>query len=146
MTARILIMGLPGAGKTTLASALKQYLEEYDISVDWFNADTIRKQFNDWDFTRDGRIRQSLRMLELAKNSTNDVVICDFVAPLPEMRENFSPDILIWMDTISSSSYADTNSVFVPPDAFDFKISEQYAEKWAAIVGIHILDRLLKLN
>ena len=105
-------MGLPGSGKTTLATALKKYLEEssttnnipswrlmdmgsmptyYNVSVDWFNADEIRKRFNDWDFSKDGRIRQSLRMAEFALKCTSDYVICDFVAPLPEMRDNFAP-------------------------------------------------------
>jgi adenylylsulfate kinase len=87
MAIKILIMGLPGSGKTYFAERLKQYLEQtstvdnmptwrmvtnellpanYKVTVDWFNADDVRKKFNDWDFTSEGRIRQSLRMAKFA--------------------------------------------------------------------------------
>ena len=157
---RILIMGLPGSGKTYFAERLKKYLEingspqlgnlmlaDPDLSsinrpaiVDWFNADQVRRQYNDWDFSREGRIRQSLRMLDFALKCSGDYVICDFVAPLPEMRHNFKADWTIWMDTIDESRYSDTNSVFVPPDVYDFRITEQNAEKWVDFVGQHIID------
>ena len=160
---RILIMGLPGSGKTYFAERLKKYLEEngdmekidpmrfalyegvppdsyYDVKVDWFNADEIRKRFNDWDFSKEGRIRQSLRMFEFAIKCTGDFVICDFVAPLPEMRHNFKADWTIWIDTIDQGRYEDTNKAFVPPDVYDFRITEQNAEKWVEFVGTHILE------
>ena len=155
MTAtRILIMGLPGAGKTYMAEALKRYLEEHSsffrsdaetesqshARVDWFNADEVRKKFNDWDFSREGRIRQSLRMLDFALECRGDFVICDFVAPLAEMRNNFKADWVIWMDTIKQGRYEDTNQAFVPPVVYDFRINEQNAEKWAAFIGEHILE------
>jgi adenylylsulfate kinase-like enzyme len=69
---RILIMGLPGAGKTYLAERLKQQLENHGSTVGWLNADEVRRHFNDWDFSREGRIRQSLRMRELADESNTD--------------------------------------------------------------------------
>lgn len=142
---KILIMGLPGAGKTTLAMALKIYLEDfkhegYGVTVEWFNADEIRKKFNDWDFSETGRIRQSIRMSELAEQSTADWVICDFVAPLVEMRNNFKADWTIWMDTIDHGRFEDTNRAFIPPQVYDFRITEQDAEKWAAYVGSRILN------
>lgn len=161
MSEKILVMGLPGSGKTMLANKLKIYLEEnscvdhipswrlstrelppthYSCSVDWFNADEIRKRFNDWDFTRDGRIRQSLRMAEFAVNCNKDYVICDFVAPLPEMRHNFKANWVIWMDTIAASQYDDTNKVFVPPDIYDFRITEKNADKWGDLISRHILS------
>lgn len=156
-------MGLPGSGKTYFAERLKKYLEEngdmekidpmrfalyegvppdsyYDVKVDWFNADEIRKRFNDWDFSKEGRIRQSLRMFEFAIKCTGDFVICDFVAPLPEMRHNFKADWTIWIDTIDQGRYEDTNKAFVPPDVYDFRITEQNAEKWVEFVGTHILE------
>ena len=154
-------MGLPGAGKTYFAERLKKYLEDFsDISnmptssmmnyehlphvwkakVDWFNADEIRKKYNDWDFSREGRIRQSLRMAQFALECSGDFVICDFVAPLPEMRHNFKADWTIWIDSIESGRYDDTNRAFIPPDIYDFRITEQNAEKWVPFVGNYILN------
>jgi hypothetical protein len=142
-------MGLPGSGKTTLAKALKNYLEEYSVTfiemmpifskVSWFNADEIRQKYNDWDFSDMGRIRQSLRMAQFALESGSDYSICDFVAPLVEMRNNFKADWTIWMDTIDKSRFEDTNKAFIPPDRYDFRITEQNAEKWAQFIGEHII-------
>ncbi len=155
---RILIMGLPGAGKTYFAERLRDWIELHGqisaqrmsglewapadprAQVDWFNADDIRRRFNDWDFSREGRIRQSLRMLEFSLKCTGDYVICDFVAPLPEMRNNFKADWTIWIDTIDAGRYEDTNRAFVPPDVYDFRITEQNAERWVEFVGQHIID------
>jgi hypothetical protein len=137
---RILIMGLPGAGKTYLAQQLKQQLENHGSTVGWLNADEVRKHFNDWDFSREGRIRQSLRMRDLADESNTDYVIVDFVAPLPEMRHNFKADWCIWMDTIDAGRYEDTNKMFVEPDVYDFRITEQAAEKWSELIAEHIAD------
>jgi hypothetical protein len=137
---RILIMGLPGAGKTYLAQQLKQQLENHGYTVGWLNADEVRRHYNDWDFSREGRIRQSLRMRDLADESNTDYVIVDFVAPLPEMRHNFRADWCIWMDTIDAGRYEDTNKMFVEPDVYDFRITEQAAEKWSEFVASHIVD------
>jgi len=156
MTQRILIMGLPGAGKTMLAGALKTYLEKHgeisygralgehignlNAEVTWFNADDIRRKYNDWDFSNDGRIRQSLRMFQFSMEAGGDYVICDFVAPLVEMRNNFKADWTIWVDTIREGRYADTNAAFVEPEVYDFRITEQDCEKWAEFIGQHIID------
>jgi glycosylphosphatidylinositol transamidase (GPIT) subunit GPI8 len=138
MKFKILIMGLPGAGKTTLAQELKTRMEKEFHTVDWFNADIIRQQYNDWDFSESGRIRQSIRMRELADRSTMDFVIADFVAPLVEMRNNFKADWVIWVDTIDRGRYEDTNKAFIEPALYDFRIPEQNAIKWAAFIWDHI--------
>jgi adenylylsulfate kinase len=138
MTQRILIMGLPGAGKTTLAAKLQEFLVNNHKTVTWLNADDIRTHYNDWDFSVEGRVRQSIRMRELADKSDLDFVICDFVAPLIEMRVNYAADWTIWVDTIAEGRYADTNKMFQEPDEYDFRVSEQDAEKWSEFIGFHL--------
>lgn len=140
MPKRILIMGLPGAGKTYLAERLRERLWQEGRTVSWLNADEVRKEYNDWDFSFEGRIRQSHRMRVLADSSTNDYVIADFVAPLPEMRNNYKADWVIWVDTIREGRYADTNAMFDEPDVYDFRIIEQAGEKWAEFIADHILE------
>jgi adenylylsulfate kinase len=141
MTQRILIMGLPGAGKTYLAQHIVDHLQAEKKRVGWLNADDVRKKYNDWDFSEAGRIRQSLRMRELADAMTHvDYVICDFVAPLVDMRNNFKADWTIWVDTIDQGRYEDTNRIFVPPEQYDFRITEQHGEKWGEFVAAHIID------
>lgn len=137
---RVLIMGLPGAGKTYLAERLRNRLEQAGKTCTWLNADEIRKKYNDWDFSHDGRIRQSLRMRDLADQSTTDYCIVDFVAPLPEMRNNFKAEWTIWVDTIDAGQYEDTNKIFVEPAVYDFRITEQNGEKWADFIADHVLD------
>ena len=138
---RILIMGLPGAGKTTLAHRLKIELMLADREVGWLNADEIRKKYDDWDFSQEGRIRQSKRMRALADESHKQYMICDFVAPLVDMRNNYKADWTIWMDTIREGRYADTNAMFVEPEVYDFRVTEQNSEKWAEFISSHILDK-----
>jgi len=141
MSKRILIMGLPGSGKTTLAQWVVEFLQKERKTVGWLNADDVRKKYNDWDFSESGRIRQSIRMRELADAMSNiDYVICDFVAPLVEQRNNFKADWTIWVDTIREGRYADTNKAFVEPEQYDFRINEQNAEKWGEFVAAHIID------
>lgn len=140
MPKRILIMGLPGSGKTYLAQYILEHLQNAKKKVGWLNADDVRKKFNDWDFSTEGRIRQSHRMRELADNMTDmDYVICDFVAPLVEMRNNFKADWTVWVDTIDAGRYEDTNKAFIPPDVYDFRVTEKDSEKWSEFIAVHIL-------
>lgn len=128
-------MGLPAAGKTTLAKELIDQIIQRGKTVKWFNADQVRKDNNDWDFSDTGRLRQAARMHELAKNSDADFVICDFVCPTPLLRLIYGPDITIWVDTIKESQYEDTNDVFTPPTHFDFRVVQKNAEHYAKLIA-----------
>ena len=121
-------MGLPGSGKTTLASNLVPLL-----NAKWLNADEVRKAANDWDFSSEGRTRQANRMwtkaLEFKIQGLN--VVADFVCPTPAARELFPADYIIWMDTIKEGRFDDTNKMFVKPEKFDFHVTSQNANEWS---------------
>ena len=118
---KILVMGLPGSGKTYLTQRLVPIL-----NAAWYNADQVRKMSNDWDFSDEGRKRQSMRMKTFAdfEKLHGRYVVCDFVCPTKETRENFDADIVIWMDTIKEGRYEDTNKLFQDPESVDFHITE----------------------
>ena len=118
---KILVMGLPGSGKTYLTERLTPLLE-----AAWYNADKVREMANDWDFSDEGRDRQSKRMRTFADFEKNHgrFVICDFVCPTKEKRKNFKADITIWMDTIKEGRFEDTNKLFQNPKNVDFHITE----------------------
>lgn len=118
---KILIMGLPGSGKTYLAQRLQPLLR-----AAWFNADKVREMANDWDFSPEGRKRQSLRMKSLAdyESENKRIVICDFICPTSETRKMFDPDIVIWLDTIKEGRFEDTNKLFEKPENIDFRVTE----------------------
>ena len=135
---KILIMGLPGSGKTTLA---KHLVSMYNAV--WLNADQVRKDADDWDFSEEGRKRQSLRMSKLAKEArdNNRNVVADFVCPTEETRKQFGADYTIWMDTIKEGRFEDTNKMFVPPKDYDFKVPYMDASMWAFLIKQDILDK-----
>tara|TARA_Y100001970_G_scaffold273757_1_gene372411 strand:+ start:1140 stop:1550 length:411 start_codon:yes stop_codon:yes gene_type:complete len=118
---KILVMGLPGSGKTYLTERLVPLLD-----AAWYNADKVREMANDWDFSNDGRRRQSNRMKNFAdfEKSHGRNVVCDFVCPTKETRKNFDADITIWMDTIKEGRFEDTNKLFQEPENIDFHITE----------------------
>jgi adenylylsulfate kinase len=131
-------MGLPGSGKTTLALNLFALLSPEAL---WLNADEIRTKFNDWDFTEEGRLRQSRRMREIADVSNRDYIIADFVCPLPEMRSIYAADYTVWVDTIHSSIYENTNCVFEAPEYYNLHVTTQDAAKWSKIILEKINER-----
>ena len=125
----ILIMGLPGAGKTTLANELAKLIKAKRL-----NADDIRKAANDWDFSEEGRTRQSKRMSDAALKIKNEgnIVIADFICPTPEARKLFPADYVVWVDTIKKGRFDDTNQMFVKPEKYDFHVTSQDAKLWAS--------------
>lgn len=117
---KILVFGLPGAGKTWLSERLHKHME-----CAWYNADKIREMANDWDFTPEGRLRQSTRMKNIAdfEKANFRSVICDFVCPTQHTRDIFGADVQIWVDTISEGRFEDTNKMFEVPTDFDYHVN-----------------------
>ena len=121
-------MGLPGSGKTTLANELGPMLNAKRL-----NADEVRTEANDWDFSEEGRKRQSKRMADFAKKlkEEGNYVVADFICPTPEARSLFPADYIIWVDTIKEGRFDDTNQMFVKPEKYDFHVTTQDAKVWA---------------
>ncbi len=121
-------MGLPGAGKTTLAETLAPM-----INAKRLNADEVRKAANDWDFSPEGRTRQARRMADFALKlkSEGNYVVADFICPTPEARKLFPADYVVWVDTIKEGRFEDTNQMFVKPEQYNFHVTSQDAQLWA---------------
>lgn len=122
---KILIMGLPDSGKTHISERLSKHLE-----CAWYNADKVREMANDWDFSDEGRLRQSQRMKTFAdfEKSQGRIVICDFVCPTEETRKAFDEDYRIFMDTIEAGRFEDTNKIFERPEVLDKKITRHLSD------------------
>ena len=119
---KILIFGLPGSGKSTLAKPFADLIGGVHIS-----ADEVRTKYNDWDFTKAGRVRQAQRMRHLADGvvMAGKVAVADFVCPTYITRLEFNADYTVWMDTIKEGRFEDTNTLFEKPDDVDYHV-----EKW----------------
>lgn len=137
---KILIMGLPGAGKTTLSKCLAPRLNAVH-----FNADEVRANVNkDLGFSEGDRIEQARRMGWLCDQvvRVGAFAIADFICPTPETRAAFTQGgdaFVIWIDRIKSGAFADTNKMFVPPDHVDLRVSpEGPPEFWAEEAMKHL--------
>jgi len=128
-------MGLPGSGKTTLASELAPLINAKRI-----NADEVRKNANDWDFSEEGRTRQAKRMADLAQKikELGNHVVADFICPTPKARSLFPADYVVWVDTIKKGRFDDTNQMFVKPDKYDCHVTTQDAKVWAPKIAKEI--------
>ena len=130
---KILIFGLPGSGKTTLAEPFAN-----QIGGVWLNADQVRKEYDDWDFTTDGRMRQANRMKFLADGvvKAGKVAIADFICPTIMARKEFAPDFMVWMDTITEGRFEDTNNIFEKPLKCDYHVSKWFSDKDAQLISV----------
>jgi len=142
---KILIMGLPGSGKSTLAADL-QYLLNQNYKCHWLNADKVREQFNDWDFSEEGRKRQAKRMKDLAElhGQYNDIVLCDFVCPLQITRDQFDPDYTVFVNTINESRYENTNKIFEIPSKFDCEVKYKNSNYYSKMIYNDLVHKLNK--
>jgi adenylylsulfate kinase len=137
---KILLFGLPGSGKTTLAKPLAELLGAVHI-----NADTVREEYNDWDFSPAGRIRQAQRMRYLADGivKAGKIAVADFVCPTEQARAEFNADFTVWMDTIQEGRFEDTNKMFVKPEKVDYHVSEWFNDTHVVLFKVikKYLDR-----
>lgn len=117
---KILICGLPGSGKSTLAEPFAKL-----INGVWINADQVREQYNDWDFSAEGRMRQAQRMRYLSDGvvRAGGIAVADFVCPTDEARTQFDADYTVWMDTIEEGRFEDTNRMFQKPSNVNYHVS-----------------------
>lgn len=127
---RILITGFPGSLKSKLADKLNKVLSNSVV----INSMKIRIEEKDIDFSYDGRMRHTYRMLDLAREKKEEYVIIDMVCPLPEMRMLLNPDIIIWAADKNSCEYEELNENYVPPKTYDIKCQEINEETLNLIV------------
>lgn len=104
-------MGLSGSGKSNFCAELRTFLRPHL----YLNADSVRKESNDWDFSREGRIRQAQRMKSLIENSNESLFLVDMICPLKEMREIICADTIFFMNRRWVVRYQDTDAVFEVP-------------------------------
>lgn len=119
---KILICGLPGAGKTTFARFLAEHLR-----CTHFNADDIRENVNkDLGFSLEDRIEQARRMGYLCSivGRWGEPVIADFVCPTQDTRKAFGADFVVWMNTIKQGRFEDTNKLFERPEHCDYRVDD----------------------
>jgi adenylylsulfate kinase len=130
---KILIFGLPGSGKTTLAEPLANLIGAVHI-----NADQVRKEYDDWDFTPEGRMRQAMRMKYLSDGvvRAGKIAVTDFVCPTEAARLEFDPDYTVWMDTIKEGRFEDTNKIFEQPPRCDYHVAEWFNDTPAKLMEV----------
>jgi GTPase SAR1 family protein len=118
---KILVMGLPGSGKTTLAKELSKEIDAIHL-----NADEMRnKVWTDLTFKYTDRIVMAQRMGALSDVLINQGhnVIADFVCPTEQTRQAFGSAFIVWVNRIENSRFDDTNNLFEKPKQVDVEIN-----------------------
>ena len=118
---KILVMGLPGAGKTTLAKALAPRLNAVH-----FNADDVRANINkDLGFGHPDRIEHARRMGWLCDRvvDSGTYAIADFICPTDETRAAFGDAFVVWLNRIDTSRFPDTDAMFRAPSRYDVRVT-----------------------
>ena len=130
---KILIFGLPGSGKTTLAKPFAELIGGIHI-----NADVVRERYDDWDFSPEGRMRQAQRMRHLSDGVVlaGKIAVADFICPTYTARKEFNPDFTIWMDTIKEGRYEDTNALFESPDSVNYHVANWFNDTHAQLLEV----------
>ncbi len=137
MQRKILIMGLPGAGKTTLAHTLAPMLNAVV-----FNADAVRANISrDLGFSHGDRVEHARRMGWVCDRvaEAGGAVIADFICPTPETRAAFGAAFTIWVDRIKAGRFEDTNLMFVAPEHFDLRVTAQGTPQYWAEAALSLL-------
>ena len=129
MKRKILIMGLPGSGKTTLAELLVPKLQAV-----WFNADAVRTEISkDLGFSQEDRLEHARRMGKMCEFASKygTFSVADFVCPTRQARTLFDADFVIWVNRIQEGRFEDTNKMFEPPvDYADVVLEQGTPEEW----------------
>jgi hypothetical protein len=134
---KILIMGLPGAGKTTLATALAPLLNAVV-----FNADAVRTNLSrDLGYSHEDRVEHARRMGWMCDRvvEAGGTVIADFICPTEQTRVVFGEAFTIWLDRIDLGRFADTNQMFVAPEKFDLRVNPEGTPQFWAEQALSLL-------
>jgi nicotinamide riboside kinase len=127
---RILIMGLPGSGKTTLADELHELILSLGLRSRWLNENRLKEEYPN--LTMD-------QIQEMANDATVDYVVGDFEARKSHERRYFNAHYMIWINTIAEEDYQFLNYGFEPPFRYNVCVTTKDAPKWAREIFRHIL-------
>lgn len=127
---RILVMGLPDSSKKSISEKLHKRIEDSEL----IHSMQARIKKKDLDFTRDGQLRHSYRILQLARTSESPISIINMAAPLSKTRKILNPDFLIYVNDGDASEYEELKEMFEAPKVFDYCCSNDSDEEIDAIL------------
>lgn len=128
---RILVMGLPGSSKKSIAKKLTEIFDNCSL----LNSTEQRILAKDVDYSESGQMRHCYRMLSLIRKAKSNVTVIDMACPLPKMREILNPDIIVWVSDKQTCQYEDLNKIYIPPKFYDIECKNDDDETIRAIVN-----------